>query len=56
LACPSCAQRYDVVRAGRGWGGTDEAAPPTATVHLDPLPLLAENGGVQIAVPAQAVS
>jgi nitrite reductase/ring-hydroxylating ferredoxin subunit len=58
LACPRCAQRYDVVRAGRGWGGTDEAAPSSTAsrVHLDPLPLLAENGGVRIAVPAQAVS
>jgi Fe-S cluster biogenesis protein NfuA/nitrite reductase/ring-hydroxylating ferredoxin subunit len=52
LACPSCAQRYDVVRAGRGLGGTGKAARP----HLDPLPLLAENDGVRIAVPAQAVS
>jgi len=52
LACPSCAQRYDVVRAGRGWGGADQAA----KVHLDPLPLLAENGGVRIAVPVQAAS
>ena len=52
LACPGCAQRYDVVRAGRGMGGTGEAN----RVHLDPLPLLAENGGVRIAVPAQAVS
>jgi Fe-S cluster biogenesis protein NfuA/nitrite reductase/ring-hydroxylating ferredoxin subunit len=52
LACPSCAQRYDVVRAGRGFGDTGEAAKR----HLDPLPLLAENGGIRIAVPAQAAS
>jgi Fe-S cluster biogenesis protein NfuA/nitrite reductase/ring-hydroxylating ferredoxin subunit len=52
LACPGCAQRYNVVRAGRGSSGSDQAA----GVHLDPLPLLAENGGVRIAVPAQAVS
>jgi Fe-S cluster biogenesis protein NfuA/nitrite reductase/ring-hydroxylating ferredoxin subunit len=52
LACPGCAQRYDVVRAGRGMGGIGEAS----RMHLDPLPLLAENGGVRIAVPAQAVS
>lgn len=51
LACPGCAQRYDVVRAGRGFGG-DEAAGR----HLDPLPLLTDNGGVQIAVPARAAS
>ncbi len=52
LACPGCAQRYNVVRAGRGSSGSDQVA----GVHLDPLPLLAENGGVRIAVPAQAVS
>lgn len=52
LTCPSCAQRYDVVRAGRGLGGSSKAG----KVHLDPLPLLAENGGVRIAVPAQAAS
>jgi len=52
LACPGCAQRYDVVRAGRGMGVTNEAG----RVHLDPLPLLTESGGVRIAVPAQAVS
>jgi nitrite reductase/ring-hydroxylating ferredoxin subunit len=57
LACPGCAQRYDVVRAGRGMGGGGGAAPSSmAAVHLDPLPLLTENGGVRIAVPAQAVS
>lgn len=56
LACPSCAQRYDVVRAGRGMGGDDGALSATAGVHLDPLPLLTESGGVRIAVPAQAVS
>jgi Fe-S cluster biogenesis protein NfuA/nitrite reductase/ring-hydroxylating ferredoxin subunit len=57
LACPGCAQRYDVVRAGRGMGGSSEGAPSSrAGVHLDPLPLLTESGGVRIAVPAQAVS
>lgn len=57
LSCPGCAQRYDVVRAGRGMGGSNEGVPPsTAGVHLDPLPLLTESGGVRIAVPAQAVS
>jgi Fe-S cluster biogenesis protein NfuA/nitrite reductase/ring-hydroxylating ferredoxin subunit len=55
LACPGCAQRYNVVRAGRGSSGPD-AGPSTGAVHLDPLPLLSENGGVRIAVPAQAVS
>jgi len=52
LACPSCAQRYDVVRAGRGLGGAGE----TTKAHLDPFPLLAERGGVRIAVPAEAMS
>jgi Fe-S cluster biogenesis protein NfuA/nitrite reductase/ring-hydroxylating ferredoxin subunit len=57
LACPGCPQRYDVVRAGRGWGeATEGTTSSTAGAHLDPLPLLAENGGVRIAVPAQAVS
>ncbi len=52
LACPGCGQRYDVVRAGRGFGSGEEAAGR----HLDPLPLLIENGGVRIAVPAWAAS
>ena len=52
LACPGCAQRYDVVRAGRGLGGAGESV----RAHLDPLPLLAESGGVRIAVPAEAAS
>lgn len=52
LSCPGCAQRYDVVRAGRGFGGSGEVVKQ----HLDPLPLLAENGGIRIAVPAQAAS
>jgi nitrite reductase/ring-hydroxylating ferredoxin subunit len=57
LACPGCTQRYDVVRAGRGWS-EDKMAATSSTVrtHLDPLPLLTENGEVRIAVPAQAVS
>ncbi|MGH3796039.1 MAG: NifU family protein [Pseudonocardiaceae bacterium] len=52
LTCPGCTQRYDVVRAGRGFGGADEVAGR----HLDPFPLLAENGGVRIAVPVRAAS
>jgi Fe-S cluster biogenesis protein NfuA/nitrite reductase/ring-hydroxylating ferredoxin subunit len=51
LACPGCSQRYDVVRAGRGFGSDKGAG-----WHLDPLPLLTEGGGVRIAVPAQAAS
>jgi nitrite reductase/ring-hydroxylating ferredoxin subunit len=57
LSCPNCSQRYDVVRAGRGWSdGKDASTSSTAGTHLDPLPLLNENGEVRIAVPAQAVS
>lgn len=52
LACPGCAQRYDVVRAGRGFDKTEEAE----RRHLDPLPLLTENGGIRIAVPAQVAA
>jgi Fe-S cluster biogenesis protein NfuA/nitrite reductase/ring-hydroxylating ferredoxin subunit len=55
LTCPGCTQRYDVVRAGRGWSDASQTS-STAEAHLDPLPLLTENGGVRIAVPAQAVS
>ena len=56
LACPGCAQRYNVVRAGRGSSGAGNAASSAGVLHLDPLPLLSENGGIRIAVPAQAVS
>jgi Fe-S cluster biogenesis protein NfuA/nitrite reductase/ring-hydroxylating ferredoxin subunit len=57
LTCPGCTQRYDVVRAGRGWSEAGQATTSSAAeAHLDPLPLLAENGGVRIAVPAQAAS
>jgi Fe-S cluster biogenesis protein NfuA/nitrite reductase/ring-hydroxylating ferredoxin subunit len=52
LTCPGCEQRYDVVRAGRGFGSGKQSTGQ----HLDPLPLLTENGGVRIAVPAQAAS
>jgi Fe-S cluster biogenesis protein NfuA/nitrite reductase/ring-hydroxylating ferredoxin subunit len=43
LACPGCAEHYDLRRAG--------AASSRAGLHLDPLPLLAEDGAVRIAVP-----
>ena len=52
LVCPGCAQRYDVVRAGRGFG----SGKPNGEQHLEPLPLLTEDGGVRIAVPAPAAS
>lgn len=44
LTCPTCAGRFDVKGAGRC---IDDAAR-----HLEPLPLLAENGAVRIAVGA----
>lgn len=43
LVCPACGQRYDVLRAGRGLD-----AP---SLHLEPFPLLAEHGRVQVALP-----
>lgn len=43
LACPICSQHYDVVRAGRGVD--------IDTIHLEPFPLLAENGRVRVALP-----
>ncbi|MFN2490880.1 MAG: NifU family protein [Actinomycetota bacterium] len=46
LTCPSCAQTYDIRRAGRSTDGAPE--------HLDPLPLLAEGEGVKIALFAKA--
>lgn len=52
LSCPGCTRRYDVVHAGRQFGvvGRGDA------LHLAPLPLLTDGGGVRIAVPAQAAS
>jgi Fe-S cluster biogenesis protein NfuA/nitrite reductase/ring-hydroxylating ferredoxin subunit len=43
LACPICSQHYDVVRAGRGVD--------LETIHLEPVPLLNENGRVRVALP-----
>jgi Fe-S cluster biogenesis protein NfuA/nitrite reductase/ring-hydroxylating ferredoxin subunit len=43
LACRRCGHRYDVVHAGRG---LDDP-----TLHLEPLPLLVENGRAKIALP-----
>jgi Fe-S cluster biogenesis protein NfuA/nitrite reductase/ring-hydroxylating ferredoxin subunit len=48
LACPGCGSRYDVRLAG---AGLDDPVR-----HLDPLPLLVDDGGVRIAVGAGAVS
>lgn len=51
LTCASCNDSYDVVKAGRG---IDQPA-----YHLEPFPLLVENGRARIALPmmrADAVS
>ena len=37
LVCPDCGRRYDVRRAGRGVDAPE--------LHLDPVPLLVEDGG-----------
>ena len=42
LACPICLQRYDLVHAGRGVD--------ISTLHLEPIPLLKENGRARIAI------
>jgi Fe-S cluster biogenesis protein NfuA/nitrite reductase/ring-hydroxylating ferredoxin subunit len=44
LSCPHCSQSYDVIRAGRGLDKPD--------LHLEPFPLLVEQGRVKIALPA----
>jgi Fe-S cluster biogenesis protein NfuA/nitrite reductase/ring-hydroxylating ferredoxin subunit len=43
LACPICSQHYDVLRAGRGVD--------LDNLHLEPFPLLRENGRVRVALP-----
>lgn len=48
LECPGCAERFDLRRAG--------AASIRVDLHLEPLPLLAEDGTVRIAVPMGARS
>jgi Fe-S cluster biogenesis protein NfuA/nitrite reductase/ring-hydroxylating ferredoxin subunit len=44
LICPSCGQRFDVMRAGRG---LDKPG-----LQLEPFPLLVEQGRAKIALPA----
>ncbi|MGJ7905178.1 NifU family protein [Actinopolyspora sp. H202] len=46
LRCPGCARSYDVRLAGR-----EER---DSNLHLEPLPLLADHGGVRLAVPEVA--
>lgn len=50
LVCPGCGRGYDVQRAGR------EVDPPGEATHLDPLPLVADELGARVALPAGAVS
>ena len=45
LRCPRCRAHYDVVHAGAGLDAPDQ--------HLEPLPLLARDGVLALAVPAQ---
>jgi len=47
LRCPGCGSHYEVHRAGAG---------VESGRHLDPLPLLERDGGVDIAVPAAATA
>jgi Fe-S cluster biogenesis protein NfuA/nitrite reductase/ring-hydroxylating ferredoxin subunit len=47
LRCPGCGSHYEVHRAGAG---------VESGHHLDPLPLLERDGGVEIAVPAAATA
>ena len=44
LTCPSCGRAYDVRRAGQCMDASE--------LHMEPLPLLANPGGIRIAVPA----
>lgn len=43
LVCPECRQQYDVIRAGRGLDQPD--------LHLEPFPLLFEQGRARVALP-----
>lgn len=43
LSCPACRQRFDVMRAGRG---LDKPG-----IHLEPFPLLVEQGQAKVALP-----
>jgi hypothetical protein len=48
LRCPRCHARFDVVHAGTGIGGT--------VGHLRPVPVLARDGVLAMAVPAMEAS
>lgn len=46
LSCPWCGETYDVRRAGRALG-----AGRAGSLHLAPLPLLEDDGVIEVAVP-----
>ena len=48
LVCPHCRQQYDVIRAGRG---LDQPS-----LHLEPFPLLFEQGRARVALPPLATN
>jgi Fe-S cluster biogenesis protein NfuA/nitrite reductase/ring-hydroxylating ferredoxin subunit len=48
LVCPHCGQHYDVIRAGRGLDQPN--------LHLEPFPLLVEQGRAKVALPHLAVT
>lgn len=48
LVCPHCGQHYDVIRAGRGLDQPN--------LHLEPFPLLVEQGRTRVALPEVVIS
>jgi Fe-S cluster biogenesis protein NfuA/nitrite reductase/ring-hydroxylating ferredoxin subunit len=48
LVCPHCGRNYDVIRAGRGLDQPN--------LHLEPFPLLFEQGRAKVALPPSAVN
>jgi Fe-S cluster biogenesis protein NfuA/nitrite reductase/ring-hydroxylating ferredoxin subunit len=48
LVCRGCGQHYDVIRAGRGLDQPD--------LHLEPFPLLIEQGRARVALPPLATN
>jgi nitrite reductase/ring-hydroxylating ferredoxin subunit len=45
LVCPNCGQSYDVMRAGRAMN--------QPSLHLEPFPLLIEQGEAKVALPSE---
>ena len=48
LVCPQCRQQFDVIRAGRGLDQPN--------LHLEPFPLLFEQGRARVALPPLTVT